>query len=118
MFEVIISGDDVPKKKPQPDAYLAALAVLGLPAAACLAIEDSRNGLMAAAGAGVPVLITRSLYFHDDDFAGAARVVDHLADQALDLSTVGASARQHAALFGEQANPDLRSPFDLAPDVR
>jgi HAD superfamily hydrolase (TIGR01509 family) len=80
MFEVIISGDDVPKKKPQPDAYLAALAVLGLPAAACLAIEDSRNGLMAAAGAGVPVLITRSLYFHDDDFAGAARVVDHLVE--------------------------------------
>jgi beta-phosphoglucomutase-like phosphatase (HAD superfamily) len=39
---------------------------------ACLAIEDSRNGLLAAATAGVPVLITRSLYLRDDDFMGAS----------------------------------------------
>jgi beta-phosphoglucomutase-like phosphatase (HAD superfamily) len=79
-FDVIVSGDDVPNKKPEPDAYHAALDVLGLPAASCLAIEDSRNGLDAAISAGAPVLITRSLYFRDEDFTGAACVTDDLTD--------------------------------------
>lgn len=79
-FDVIVSGDDVPNKKPEPDAYLAALDALGLPAVSCLAIEDSRNGLVAAAAAGAPVLITRSLYFRDEDFTGAASVTDDLTD--------------------------------------
>ena len=39
-FDVIVSGDDVPNKKPEPDAYHAAIDALGLPAASCLAIED------------------------------------------------------------------------------
>jgi HAD superfamily hydrolase (TIGR01509 family) len=79
-FAVIVSGDDVRNKKPAPDAFQAALHALGLPAASCLAIEDSRNGLMAAAAAGVPVLITRSLYFRDEDFSGAIEVTDDLTD--------------------------------------
>ena len=79
-FDVIVSGDDVPNKKPEPDAYHAAIDALGLPAASCLAIEDSRNGLVAAASAGAPVLITRSLYFRDEDFTGAASVTDDLTD--------------------------------------
>lgn len=77
-FDVVVSGDEVPNKKPEPDAYLAALGSLGLPAMSCLAIEDSRNGLIAAAAAAVPVLITRSLYFRGEDFTGAACVVDDL----------------------------------------
>ena len=79
-FDVIVSGDDVPNKKPAPDAYHAALDALGLPAVSCLAIEDSRNGLVAAMSAGAPVLITRSLYFRDEDFTGAAKVTDDLTD--------------------------------------
>jgi HAD superfamily hydrolase (TIGR01509 family) len=84
-FEVIVSGDDVPNKKPEPDAYHAAIDALGLPAALCLAIEDSRNGLLAAASAGAPVLITRSLYFRDEDFTGAAKVTDDLIDLSDDF---------------------------------
>ena len=79
-FDVIVSGEDVPNKKPEPDAYHTALDVLGLPAVSCLAIEDSRNGLVAAASAGAPVLITRSLYFRDEDFTGAVSVTDDLTD--------------------------------------
>jgi HAD superfamily hydrolase (TIGR01509 family) len=79
-FDVIVSGDDVPNKKPKPDAYHAALDAIGLPAASCLAIEDSRNGMVAAATAGAPVLITRSLYFRDEDFTGAVGVTDDLTD--------------------------------------
>ncbi len=79
-FDAIVAGDDVRHKKPAPDVYLDILAKLGLMASDCLAIEDSANGLIAASRAGVPVLITRSMYFSDDDFAGAHLVLDDLSE--------------------------------------
>jgi HAD superfamily hydrolase (TIGR01509 family) len=79
IFEVIVAGDEVSRKKPAPDVYLEALSRLQLSGADCLAIEDSANGLVAAARAGIPVLITRSPYFRDDDFTGALLVLDDLS---------------------------------------
>jgi len=80
LFEVIAAGDDVPRKKPAPDIYLAVLAQLGLAPGDCIAIEDSGNGLAAASRAGIPVVITRSAYFQDDDWSGALLVVDDLVE--------------------------------------
>jgi HAD superfamily hydrolase (TIGR01509 family) len=82
LFAAVVAGDDVARKKPAPDAYLEVLARLGQPARDCLAIEDSANGLKAAASAGIPVLISRSEYFRDDDFSGALAVVDELTELA------------------------------------
>lgn len=76
--EVIVVGEDVESKKPDPEAYLLALKRLGLPAAQCCAIEDSRNGLLAARGAGLEVAIVRSEFFAEEAFEGAATVVDEL----------------------------------------
>ncbi|ABM62219.1 HAD-IA family hydrolase [Halorhodospira halophila] len=78
VFEVYICGDDVAAKKPDPEAYLAALRSLRLPARAALAVEDSVNGLRAARAAGIPTLITHNLWTRDDDFTGAAAVIDDL----------------------------------------
>jgi HAD superfamily hydrolase (TIGR01509 family) len=80
LFEVIVAGDEVPRKKPAPDVYLAALSRLQLSGPDCLAIEDSANGLIAAVQAEIPVLITRSLFFRDDDFTGAQLVLDDLSE--------------------------------------
>jgi HAD superfamily hydrolase (TIGR01509 family) len=80
LFHAVVAGEDVARKKPAPDAYFKAVESLGVPAQACLAFEDSRNGLLAARAAGVPVVITRSMYFGDDDFEGALDVVDELAE--------------------------------------
>jgi HAD superfamily hydrolase (TIGR01509 family) len=80
LFRVIVSGEDVERKKPAPDAYLKVLESLGLPAQACLAFEDSRNGLLAARSAGVPVVILRSMYFGNDDFEGALEVVNEFTE--------------------------------------
>jgi HAD superfamily hydrolase (TIGR01509 family) len=77
-FDAIVAGEDAPNKKPAPDAYHEVLARLRVSASDCLAIEDSRNGLVAASIAGIPVIITRSVYFHDEDFSGALLVVDDL----------------------------------------
>ena len=77
-FTVIVAGDEVTRKKPAPDVYLKVLSKLKLPAQQCLAIEDSGIGLAAAVGAGIPVLISRSAYFSDDDFSGAVCTIDDL----------------------------------------
>lgn len=82
LFETTVAGDDVPRKKPAPDVYVEVLARLGLAPADCIAIEDSGNGLVAASHAGIPVIISRSAYFGDDDFVEALLVVD-------DLSAIG-----------------------------
>ncbi|MCA1495542.1 HAD family hydrolase [Bradyrhizobium sp. NBAIM14] len=79
-FDAIVAGDDVRHKKPAPDVYLEILARLKLEASDCVAIEDSANGLIAASRAGVPVLITRSTFFGDDDFTGAHVVLDDLSE--------------------------------------
>ncbi|MEO6042077.1 MAG: HAD-IA family hydrolase [Croceibacterium sp.] len=79
-FEFIHAGDVVAKKKPDPAIYELAKRSLGLPAHECMVIEDSRNGLLAAQGAGLPTLITTSTYTIDEDFTGAARVVRELGD--------------------------------------
>ena len=80
-FDFVHAGDVVAKKKPAPDIYLLALETLGLPAHACMVIEDSRNGLLAARGAGLPTLVTTSTYTVDEDFTGAVKVVPELGDE-------------------------------------
>ena len=77
--EVIVCGEDVAAKKPDPEAYLVALKRLNIPATECCAIEDSRNGLLAARGAGLEVIIVRSEFFSDENFDEAGQVVDELS---------------------------------------
>ena len=79
-FAAIVAGDEVSKKKPAPDVYLEVLSRLNLSASECLSIEDSGIGLMAASHAGIPVLISRSAYFRDDDFSAALVAVDDLTE--------------------------------------
>ncbi|PSO25619.1 phosphatase [Bradyrhizobium sp. MOS002] len=78
-FDAIAAGDDVRHKKPAPDVYFEILARLKLNASDCVAIEDSANGLIAASRANIPVLITRSIFFRDDDFSRARVVLDDLS---------------------------------------
>ena len=79
LFEVICAGDSVPEKKPAPDIYLDALKQLNLAADSCIAIEDSRNGLLAAVRAGIPTIVTPGIYTDDQDFSEADLVVADLA---------------------------------------
>ena len=79
-FDAVVAGDDVPRKKPAADVYLDVLARLKLDGSDCVAIEDSGSGLIAASRANIPVVITRSLFFRDDDFAGARVVLDDLSE--------------------------------------
>ncbi|MGB5472094.1 MAG: HAD family hydrolase [Gammaproteobacteria bacterium] len=87
-FEVIAAGSVVPSKKPAPDIYDYALAQLDLPAQACIAIEDSLNGLQSALAAGVVTLVTVNPYTAQQDFTGAALVLDHLGEPGMPCSVL------------------------------
>lgn len=51
-FDAIVAGDEVAHPKPHPDPYERAARLLGVPAEACVAIEDSPPGLASAVAAG------------------------------------------------------------------
>ena len=76
----VLAGDIVPAKKPAPDIYLLASEELGIAPENCVAIEDSRNGLLSAAAAGIRVLVTTSWFTKDEDFSEALLVVSALGD--------------------------------------
>lgn len=73
-FETMACSDDAPIKKPDPQAYLLVLERLKLPPAACLAIEDSANGIRAARAAGLDVVMTPSAYTARDKANGARHI--------------------------------------------
>jgi HAD superfamily hydrolase (TIGR01509 family) len=55
-FRATVSSEEVARGKPAPDVYLEAAARLGVAPAACVAVEDSANGLRSAAAAGMRVV--------------------------------------------------------------
>src|SRR5438067_5781632 len=54
-FEVIVTGEEVERGKPAPDIYLCAATHLGIPADACLVVEDALPGVAAAKAAKMRV---------------------------------------------------------------
>ncbi len=76
----VLAGDVVSKKKPDPEIYRMALQRTGLPAEACLVVEDSQNGITAAKGAGLSVLATTNLYTEREDLSRADIIVNCLGD--------------------------------------
>jgi dihydroxyacetone kinase phosphoprotein-dependent L subunit len=97
----VFAGDVVAHKKPAPDIYRLTLRELGVAPAEAVVIEDSRNGLLAATGAGLACLITVNDFTAGEDFAEAALVVTSLGDPG-DPGDPGG----HAGVAGAAASPD------------
>ena len=87
-FDLVLAGDVVARKKPAPDIYELALERLGVPASSALVIEDSRNGLLAAVGAGLRCVVTVSGYTQDEAFDEAVLVLSSLGDPGGEQATV------------------------------
>jgi HAD superfamily hydrolase (TIGR01509 family) len=80
MFTAIACADHVREKKPAPDVYLHAVAMLGERPACCVAFEDSGNGVRAAKAAGLYTVVTPSPWTLGDDFAESDLELPHLGD--------------------------------------
>jgi len=96
-FEVIAAGDIVPAKKPAADIYLWALDKLQLSADDCLAFEDSINGIKSSLGAGLKTIVTVNDYTRNDDFTGAALVLDHMGEPDQPFTTL--KGNDHGARY-------------------
>ena len=79
-FAVAMSTESVPNGKPAPDIYLAVAERIGQQPVACVAVEDSSNGVRSAAGAGMSVIAVpdRRYPLDEDAQRRADLVVDSL----------------------------------------
>ncbi|MEA2201362.1 MAG: hypothetical protein QOI89_1958 [Solirubrobacteraceae bacterium] len=68
-FRTEVSSEEVARGKPAPDVYLEAARRISVPAARCAAVEDSGNGLRAAAAAGMSVIAIPNREFPPDKAA-------------------------------------------------
>jgi HAD superfamily hydrolase (TIGR01509 family) len=101
-FSATVSSAEVPRGKPSPDVYLEAARKLGHDAYACLAVEDSSNGLRAAAAAGMTVVaIPNSAYPPAADaLAQAAFVASDLSEVRIRLVTSLESSEEPTGATG------------------
>jgi HAD superfamily hydrolase (TIGR01509 family) len=81
-FQVTVSSEEVAHGKPAPDVYLEAARRLALAPLRCAAIEDSHNGMLSAAAAGMRVIAIPNPNFPpgDEALAAAARVLSSLEE--------------------------------------
>lgn len=59
-FDLIVSGDDLKLRKPDPAPFLHAASLLGVRPDECVVLEDSRSGMMAARAAGMRLVCVQS----------------------------------------------------------
>lgn len=84
-MDVVMAGDDVVRKKPDPLIYNLARERIGISADKCVVVEDSLVGLRAAVGASMHCVITPTSSTASADFLGegAKKVVDNLGEDAV-----------------------------------
>jgi HAD superfamily hydrolase (TIGR01509 family) len=91
-LDPIVCADQVTNKKPAPDLYQMALNLIRLPAEACVAFEDSMNGLASAKGASIFTVVTPSRWTEGQDFRGADVLLSTLGDPDRPLDAADADA--------------------------
>ena len=96
-FEVVVTGEDCTRMKPDPELYLMALDRLGRAPADVVAVEDSAPGLASAKAAGLACVVVRNGYTRSHDFGRADLVVDDLGEPGSPAPVV---ADPHGAVRG------------------
>lgn len=79
-FDLVLAGDVVSKKKPDPEIYNLALSKLGLNTDEVMVVEDSKNGLAAAKAAGLKTIVTTNHYTEKEDVNAGDVIVSCLGD--------------------------------------
>ena len=69
-FDIVLSGDSLPEKKPHPMPLLHAATFFGVPVEQVLLIGDSLNDALAARSAGCPVFCVPYGYNHGEPVDG------------------------------------------------
>ncbi|MFF3757436.1 HAD family hydrolase [Streptomyces sp. NPDC002185] len=115
-FAFTLSADDTVRTKPHPDPYRTAAERLGVPVAACVAVEDSPDGAASADAAGCAVLVVPSLLpvppGPERFFAQSLEEVslDALRQHVRARTTAGAPPAMPGAPGQARASEDARAP--------
>ncbi len=83
VFAVVVSSDEVAHGKPAPDVYLETARRLGADPGACLVVEDSYNGVLAAKAAGMTVVLVPNASV--PPAAGTRELADIVLDRLAEL---------------------------------
>ena len=78
---LVLAGDVVKSKKPDPEIYLLAIKEVGLPNDEILVIEDSENGVKAAKKADLKVVVTVNEYTRYENLSMADAIITSLGDE-------------------------------------
>ena len=84
-FTALVPRDEYPLAEPAPDAFLTAAARLGVPPAACVVVEDSYRGVVAAHRAGATPVAVPNEFTQHSDFSLAAAVLGSLDELSVML---------------------------------
>ena len=89
-LDILMCGDDLPRKKPDPLPLMEAARQLGFAPAEGLMVGDSRSDIRAAQAAGMPVVAVKGGYNHGEDVQSYQpdRVIETLAELAELLAPV------------------------------
>ncbi len=79
-FDLVIGGDMVRRKKPDPEIYLQALQTLGFAPQECIAFEDSEHGLNSAKNAGMYGVAIPNEFTMNHNFSRADLILTGLAE--------------------------------------
>ena len=80
-FDLVITGDQVTKGKPDPEGYMKAASYFGVDPKNCIVFEDAPNGVLAGKNAGMRVVAVPSVYVAGDTiFETADLVLKSLGD--------------------------------------
>jgi HAD superfamily hydrolase (TIGR01509 family) len=96
-FEAIVSGDEIVRGKPAPDAFLLAARRLGIDPEQCVVVEDSKNGVLAGKAAGMLVAAVPCAATSHDDFSAADVVLPTLEALPRALEALGTWGAEPAA---------------------
>jgi HAD superfamily hydrolase (TIGR01509 family) len=91
-FGVTVCGEDVQRGKPDPEPYLRAAALLGVPPAGCVVLEDSPTGIAAARAAGCPVIAVPSVPVSPGRGLITVKSLDEVGFELLQRAMTGNSA--------------------------
>src|SRR6185436_19599576 len=79
-FDLVLAGDVVHKKKPDPEIYNLALSKLELKPEEVFVVEDSKNGVAASKAAGLKTIVTTNSYTEKEDVNAGDVIVSSLGD--------------------------------------
>ena len=83
LFGAIVTGNDVTRRKPAPDAYLEASQRLGVDPSRSIAIEDSAAGVAAARAAGLKTVAIPHWLTKTHDLSAADLLAAHAGELTL-----------------------------------